>query len=77
MKPGTLLLVIAEVIGLLKTSAYITADGDFDAAKFNDISSDLALVAGVEGILKKYGVAIPPKVDQIFQIVPLFAGLLK
>ena len=77
LNAGTFLLMFAEVINVLKADAYIKADGTFDDLKFNDIGADMKLVGDVEAILKKYGVAIPPKVDQVLQIVPLLAGLFR
>ena len=77
LNAGTFLLMFAEVINVLKADAYIKADGTFDDLKFNDIGSDLKLVGDVEVILKKYGVVVPPKVDQVLQILPLLASLFK
>jgi len=77
MKAGTLLQILAEIIAVLKTDGYIDAAGDFNEAKFNDIPSDLKLAGDIEAILKKYGVAIPAKIDQLFQVVPLVAGLFR
>ena len=75
MQAGTLLLIIAEVIQLLQAQGFIATDGTFDDQKFNDVASDLALVGGVEAILKKHGVAVPGKVDEILQLLPLIARL--
>jgi hypothetical protein len=77
LNAGTFLLMFAEVINVLKADAYIKADGTFDDLKFNDIGSDLKLVGDIEAILKKYGVIVPPKVDQVLQILPLLASLFK
>ena len=77
LNAGTFLLMFADVIGVLKADAYIKADGTFDDLKFNDIGSDLKLVGDIEVILKKYGVVVPPKVDQVLQILPLLASLFK
>lgn len=72
---GTGLVIESEIVQYLSTQGYIDAHGEFVDAKFNDVPSILGLVAGVEAILKKHGVAIPTKVDQILQVVPLLAGL--
>lgn len=77
MQAGTLLLIVADIIGVLKTQGFIAADGSFDENKFNDIPTDLALAAGIEAILKQHGVAVPDKVDKVLQLVPLLAGLFK
>jgi hypothetical protein len=69
--------IISEVITLLDSAGYITPAGDFDAAKFNDISADLTLASGVEGILVKHGVAIPPRLDALLKMLPLLAGLFR
>lgn len=77
MKAGTLLLILADIIEALKTAGYITPTGDFDDTKVNDLSSDLALVGVIETILKARNVAIPSKIDQVLQVIPLLAGLFK
>lgn len=77
MQAGTLLLIVADVIGVLKSQGFIAADGSFDENKFNDIPTDLTLAGGIESILKQHGVAVPDKIDKILQIVPLVAAILK
>ncbi|HWY33932.1 MAG TPA: hypothetical protein VNX68_04755 [Nitrosopumilaceae archaeon] len=75
MKVGTLLLIMADVINLLKVKGLITITGDF--GDFGNIQNDLALSGAVEVILKEHGVNTPDKVDQILQILPLVAGMIK
>ena len=77
MKAGTILAIQADIVVLLSTNGFITADGDFDDTKFNTIEGILAFTAGVEAILVKHGVAIPGKVDAILKLLPLLAALAK
>ena len=77
MQAGLLLVVFAEIIGVLKASAYIKADGSFDEAKLNDIGSDLGLAQTIVVICKKYGVAVPPNVDLAIGVVADVVAALK
>lgn len=77
MQAGTLLLILSDCVGVLKSQGFIATDGSFDETKFNDIPTDLALAAAVEGVLKAHGVTVPTKVDQVLQLIPLVAVLFK
>lgn len=74
MKAGTLLLVFAEVIQLLKSKSFIDLNGDF--SNFDNIQSDVELGRGVEVILKNHGVMVPGRVDAILNILPLIIGII-
>lgn len=72
---ATVLFIIADVIALFKTQGYVDSNGNFIAAKFNDIASDLAFATAIEGVLKNHGVTVPAKVDAIIAIIPAMAAL--
>jgi len=75
MKAGTLLLVAADVINLLKGRNLITPAGDF--GDFSNIQSDLELIKAIESILTQHGVDIPGRVDKVLALIPLIADLVK
>ena len=77
MKGGTLLLVLADVVAVLKAQGIITDAGDFDDTKFNDLAEITAVISAVEAALVKHGVAIPGKVDAIIKLLPLLAALAR
>lgn len=68
MKAGTLLLVVADVIGYLKNSNLIQADGSFKAPTLSD-DSELALA--IEQILKNHGVSVEEHLDKVIKALPL------
>lgn len=71
------LLIAAEVSALLVQEGCIDAVSEnFVPAKFSDLATDLDLAGKVEAILKKHGVVIPTKVDQVLMLLPELAGLL-
>lgn len=74
---ATLVIVVAEIVGLLKQGGYIDANENFDQTKFDSVSGDLALAGGVESILKAHGVHVPDKVDKILQLLPIVASFIK
>lgn len=75
MNAGTLLLVVADVITMLKDKGLIGTDGTF--GNWTDLNTDLELVSAVEVILKKYGVATPDKLDKLIQLIPLIVELIR
>ena len=71
------LLIAAEVSALLVQEGCIDAVSEnFVPAKFQDLATDLDIAGKVEAILKKHGVVIPTKVDQVLMLLPELAGLL-
>ena len=69
-------MIAAEISVLLVQEACIDPDENFVPARFQDISVDLDLAGKVEAILKKHGVVVPSKVDQILMLLPSLAALL-
>ena len=77
MKAGTLILLIGEIGQALKAGGYIDAAGDLVEAKWSDVQADVQLGTTIEALLKAHGVTVPPKVDEILQLLPLLVGLFK
>ena len=77
MKAGSFVQIGGDVIAALNAGGYITPAGDFDAAKFQDVSADTTLASAVETSLKAHGVAVPGKADAIIKALPLIISLIE
>jgi len=71
MKGGTLLRIVADIVGLMDARGIIAADGDFDDTKLDSLQEDAEFAAAVEAILVHHGVAVPGRVDRIIKALPM------
>lgn len=71
------LLIAADIAALLVAEGCIDASENFVPATFQDISKDLDIAGKAEAILKKHGVAIPSKLDQVLAVLPGVAAFFK
>lgn len=77
MNAGQLLLLIADVIGLLEAKGILLPDGRFDAMKLDTVQEDVAFAASIETVLEKYGLNVPERVSALIQLLPLIAPLVR
>lgn len=77
MNAGQLLLLIADVIGLLEAKGILLPDGRFDATKLDTVQEDVAFAASIETVLEKYGLNVPELVSALIQLLPLIAPLVR
>lgn len=74
---GTALLILADVIELMANVGILRGDGSFDHTQLDELQEDLAFAKDVEVILKRYGLDVPERVDQIIQLLPIVAGIIR
>ena len=77
MKPAQPLEIASDVIQLLVTRGFITADHDFDSTKIDSVQEDAQMAADIEAIFIKHGVSVPTKMNSIIQMLPLLAMLIR
>lgn len=76
MNAGQLLKVVKDIVALLEDSGVLLPDGTFDKSKLDTLQEDIAFAARVEGVLAKYGLDVPDKVNKVIAILPLIAELI-
>ena len=76
MNAGQLLLIVRDLIALLVAKGVLKPDGTFDQTKLDSLQEDLAFSAAVEKVLVAHGLAIPEKVQQVIDLLPLVAALV-
>lgn len=70
MKPAVPQLISADVTALMVSQGYITADGDYDAAKWDNIGADTDFAKGVLGVLQKHGITVSPVIAKAIDAAP-------
>ena len=76
MNAGQLLLIVRDLIALLVADGVLKPDGTFDQTTLDSLQEDLAFSAAVEQVLVAHGLAIPAKVQQVIDLLPLVAALV-